>query len=165
MKEHPIYKKYFVTEDGEVYSGKYGKLRKLKPYCSKQDNFKRYNISDKGKVKCLTEHRLVADCYLPNPNDYCTIRHLNNDRTDNRLSNLEWYDHHKDVLTNNYKIEHEILNVDTGEIIKVQNLKQWCIDNNIGYYSLTYTNPKSKRCKSHSYKGYKILRSYNFFSS
>lgn len=35
-------------------------------------------------------HRLVAAAFIPNPNKLPVVNHLNNDRADNRASNLEW---------------------------------------------------------------------------
>lgn len=35
-------------------------------------------------------HRLVAEHFIPNPNEYGYINHINNDRADNRVENLEW---------------------------------------------------------------------------
>jgi len=32
MKEHPIYKDYFITEDGKVFSNKQGTLKELKQF-------------------------------------------------------------------------------------------------------------------------------------
>lgn len=44
---------------------------------------------DNGKRK-LTVHRIVADVFLPNPNNYDMVNHKDSDRANNDVSNLEW---------------------------------------------------------------------------
>lgn len=45
-----------------------------------------------GKEKLLKVHRLVAKAFIPNPLNLPHINHINEDKTDNRVSNLEWCD-------------------------------------------------------------------------
>ena len=44
----------------------------------------------KGKTVHLYVHRAVAICYIPNPNNFPQVNHIDNDPTNNVVSNLEW---------------------------------------------------------------------------
>lgn len=48
------------------------------------------NLSIESKPKPHKVHRLVALTFLPNPDDKPAINHVNNDRIDNSVQNLEW---------------------------------------------------------------------------
>jgi helix-turn-helix resolvase-like protein len=43
-----------------------------------------------GKKVLISLHRMLAECYIPNPNNHRLVRHLNDVSDDNRLSNLAW---------------------------------------------------------------------------
>lgn len=43
-----------------------------------------------NQTECVRVHKLVADAFIPNPENKCHIRHINQDRTDNRVENLRW---------------------------------------------------------------------------
>lgn len=47
-------------------------------------------LSKNGVYKTCKVHRLVAESFLPNPDDLPEIHHKNNDRKDNRVQNLMW---------------------------------------------------------------------------
>lgn len=62
-----------------------------------------------GKRHCLKVHRLVAEMFLPKPSKYLEdkcktehhgkviVKHLDNDKRNNRYDNLEWSDHYGNI--------------------------------------------------------------------
>lgn len=87
MKPIPGYEQYSVTENGQVYSSKCN--RYLRPKTDKY-GYKAVSLSKNGKPKHFTVHRLVAMVFVPNPYGYPCVNHINELKTDNRSSNLEW---------------------------------------------------------------------------
>lgn len=50
----------------------------------------RVNLSMDGYMRHYLVHRLVAEAFIPNPENLPMINHINEDKTDNRVENLEW---------------------------------------------------------------------------
>lgn len=48
------------------------------------------NLTVGKKRKNRAVHQLVAQAFLPNPNNYTIVDHINGDRQDNRVENLRW---------------------------------------------------------------------------
>lgn len=63
--------------------------RVLKPYTNKL-RYQYVALSKDGKPKTLLVHRLVANVFVPNPNNYSIINHKDENPSNNRADNLEW---------------------------------------------------------------------------
>ena len=52
------------------------------------------NGGNNGRAgKQYSVHRIVAEAFVPNPNGYAEVNHINEDKTDNTACNLEWCSH------------------------------------------------------------------------
>ena len=90
-----------VSNFGNVRSwrckGKPCNIRADKPHLlSQKDNghgYKCINIRENGKSIHLYVHRIVAEAFIPNPNNYPEVNHKDENMQNNKVNNLEWCNH------------------------------------------------------------------------
>ena len=81
------YPDYLVYEDGRIWSNKTNKF--LRPTYTKA-GYASVELFNKKGSKRLLVHRLVADAYIPNPNNFPQVNHKDENPKNNHMSNLEW---------------------------------------------------------------------------
>lgn len=91
-KEHPVYKGYWFDKDGNAFSTRQGgKMKSKKPVINKSSGGYYYmTVSQNGKVCSKSVHRMVAETWIPNPDNKETVDHINMNKLDNSVSNLQW---------------------------------------------------------------------------
>ncbi len=94
---------YYVTENGEIYRLWKTGFKKMKPYVNIR-GYVHINLCTNGKTQIFKIHRLVAECYLPNPNNLPLVEHKDDVKTNNNVSKLMWStnnDNMKTAIKNN----------------------------------------------------------------
>lgn len=81
-------KDYEVTKEGQVFSLKNGKKKKLKPELVK--GYYRYTFSHNGKTHRVLAHRLIASIFIPNKEKKICVNHIDGNKLNNSCKNLEW---------------------------------------------------------------------------
>ena len=155
FKPIPDYPDYAINEQGQIMSYRRrpeGKLMK-----GTIDNNGYIVVTLWGAKKAYKQHlvhRLIAQAFIPNPDNLPFINHIDENPANNQISNLEW-------CTLQYNTEYSrakyylIEHVATGVVSEVFNLKKWCRDNNMndGNLTGTFTHPHRHPAS----KGYRIL--------
>lgn len=120
---------YAVTEQGQVYNLQTKQFLKggLDRY-----GYVRVTLTKDGVKKTHKVHRLVAEAYIPNPHDLPQVNHLDENKQNNCIENLQWVTAKENVnygtrskragenisksLLNNEKLSKSIVCVETGVI-------------------------------------------------
>ena len=80
---------YEVSDKGRVRSLKFGKERILKPRRDK-DGYIQVDLYKNGYHKTCKVHRLVAQTFIPNPDNLSEVNHKDENKENNFVQNLEW---------------------------------------------------------------------------
>jgi hypothetical protein len=115
-----------------------------------------------NKQKYYYVHRLIAQAFIPNPNNYPIINHINGIKSDNSIGNLEWCTYLHNIrhafstglniapIGDNHKRSKKIIDTKTGEIyhsaitlskklgVKRETLRSWLNNNRPNKTSFRY---------------------------
>lgn len=114
--------RYEVSNTGKVRSNVSKTPRLLKPMkTAGQRNYHKYGLKrDDGKVWYALGHRLVAICFLDNPENHPVVHHKDNNPENNHVDNLEWCTYSQNTK---YAIEDGSFNQVWGKTDKPTNTK------------------------------------------
>lgn len=122
-KEIPGFKDYMISNYSRIKSFKLTKPTIIRQHLS---SYGYYDVSiSKGHQQNVNKgvHRLMAETFIPNPNNYPQVNHKDEIKTHNLINNLEW-------CTNKYNMNYGTRNVRAGIAISDANSIQ------IAQYSL-----------------------------
>lgn len=91
------YEDYQISNYGRVKSLKNGKERMLSPRL-RRDGYLDVNLWENGKQKFYQVHRLVAEYFVPGYQEGYVVNHIDEDKTNNVASNLEWISQRQNTI-------------------------------------------------------------------
>ena len=155
-KQHPHLRGVICHDDGMV------EVTHLKPYRGQLSTLTAGHIvkgyrkichrQESGSAQKLhSVHRLIAETFIPNPDNLPEVNHINEDKLDNRVDNLEWCT--RQYNTAYSKAKNYIVETPAGDHITVTNLKQYCEQHSLDNSNLTRTLRSGRQ-----HKGYKIIK-------
>lgn len=129
------YEKYYaVSNKGRIRSldrvilFKDGKTRKFRGQIltlrtTNNSGYITVGLHDAGKQKTLLVHRIVAEAFIENSNGYTEVNHIDQNKFNNEVSNLEWCTHKENV---NHGDE-----IERGAIKQRRKFRQLDLDGNL----------------------------------
>lgn len=78
---------YLISDDGKVFSAKTNKILRSQV---QNNGYCRIELTIDGIRRKEFIHRLVAEAFIPNPNNYPIINHKDENPKNNHADNLEW---------------------------------------------------------------------------
>lgn len=86
-KNIPNWEWYLINEQGEVLNTRTNKLIKGD---ANNIGYHRITLYDNGQKQRFFIHRLVATLFLPNPDNLPEVNHIDGNKDNNGVNNLEW---------------------------------------------------------------------------
>jgi hypothetical protein len=137
--------KHIVYSDGRIWTKLFNRFCSTKITKTSKQQYELFKINRKP----VYVHRLVAECFIPNPLNLSEINHRNGNKQDNRMENLEWVtrkENMRHAIKNNlfdnkgekhkvakltdaevYKIKYELKHIGSSELGRMYNVSHVCI--------------------------------------
>ena len=144
---------YEVSNFGRVKSIGYGKERILKPLRNTR-GYLQVNLWKNGEKKTYRVHRLVAQTFIPNPDNLQEVNHKDENKENNSVMNLEWCDRKSNCNygTRNKRISEKCSKLVLQFTKDGEFVREWKsardVQRNLGYYSKNISSCCTGRRKS-----------------
>lgn len=117
IKQIENFPQYYITSFGRVWSTISNQW--LTPTIDKRGNHCRLYVSlGRGNKKYI--HRLVAEAFIPNPNNLPEVDHKDTNGMNNYVSNLQWCTHQKNMDND---ITQDNLKTNSGFFVEIEEIK------------------------------------------
>lgn len=148
MRDIKNFEDYQITDDGKVWSKRRNIWMKLRNI----NGYKQVCLTINSKRFYKYVHRLVAEAFIPNPDNKPTVNHKNHIRDDNRAENLEWATYleqndeiMKEKVSQSLKGRHNSPNT---EFKPIGDIYQYTLDGNlVGTYKTAIQAAKATNCQ------------------
>lgn len=127
------YENYFIYDNGDVLNSSTSKI--LQGSIG-EHGYKYYRLSKDGTKKMFYAHRLVAEAFLPNEKNLPVVNHIDGNKLNNNVSNLEWVTYskntelwHKQKKSERVKTEKYISDLENEEWLDIPNFPNYKISN------------------------------------
>lgn len=88
MKDLKGFEEYYsITEDGKIFSKR---IQRFLKSSLKKNGYVCIHLNVAGNVYYKKVHRLVAETYIPNPDNKPMVNHKDGNKSNNYYTNLEW---------------------------------------------------------------------------
>lgn len=85
---------YQVSNSGIILSVKRNKYRKIR---TDKFGYSIIGLNKGGKQYQFFVHRIVAEVFIPNPDNLAEVNHIDGNKQNNRAENLEWCSHYENI--------------------------------------------------------------------
>ena len=85
---------YQVSTEGRIYSTRYRRYRKLG---KDKHGYSVVGLNKEGGQQVCFVHRIVASTFIPNPELKAEVNHIDSNKQNNSISNLEWVSHDENM--------------------------------------------------------------------